>query len=724
MKKQISILLCLLLGTLASCSTSDNNSKNKNEIIKDGLRFELDLIDDCYVVYGDKDDLIEVEVPASINKKPVKKIGDNAFYENKYLKRVNLPDTIESIGSYAFYSCSQLEQINLNDNLLYVQNGAFQACNRLFKRYNNGIYIASENNPYQFLYKAEESNGNTFEIHEDTNVILPRSFEYLDIEYIDVPNKVKVINEYAFSCYSLQEVNLPDSLIEIGKLAFDDCHQLKSVVIPDSVEKIEENAFNLNSLESITLSNNLTICELGVRWFASDIPLQFNQYMNGYYIGSKDNPYMALARVTSSDTTEFTFAPEVKFVLNDAFNDCENLTSINLPDTLLGIGQKAFYGAKLNEIIIPDSVTKVGREAFGNCTNLTKVKWSKNTPIIEEYTFCDYSYLGDRPFCEFEIPEGVKVIEKGAISLKLSSVHIPSTVVYIGYYQSFSGRYVESITVDKNNKVYDSRKDCNAIIETAEDRLIYTCKNTVLVNGIKIIGSYAFESSELTSITLPNSVIYIETYAFSDCENLTNITLSDNIKHIESGAFTWCENLVYNEYLGGKYLGSEKRPYLMLCGVVDKTIDEITIHPQTVLIDDGVFMDCVNLLKVEVPEGVLYIGCGAFSGCTNLKELTLPSTLLEIDGNAFENCSSLEQLIIPEGTKIYGEYVFWGCNSLKALYLPASVTSIYKIGFPNSDVFVIYSGAKRGEIDYGSYVTVYYKGEWKIVDGVYTPINK
>ena len=200
---------------------------------------------------------------------------------------------------------------------------------------------------------------------------------------------------------------------------------------------------------------------------------------------------------------------------NKLVGGCKNTV---IPNSVTSIGEGAFYGCGLTAIIIPNSVTSIGGGAFGGCSGLTSIS----------------------------IPNSVTSIDREAFGgcSGLTSIAIPNSVTSIGYdvFNGCSG--LESIEVESNNEVYDSRENCNAIIMTAENKLVVGCKNTIIPSSVTTIGDAAFHwCSGLTAITIPEGVTTIEGGAFSWCTGLTSVSLPNSVTSIGNCAFQGCAGL-------------------------------------------------------------------------------------------------------------------------------------------------------------------------------------
>lgn len=181
--------------------------------------------------------------------------------------------------------------------------------------------------------------------------------------------------------------------------------------------------------------------------------------------------------------------------------------------------------------------------------------------------------------------------------------------------------YVTSISVDSNNKVYDSRNSCNAIIETATNELVLGCANTVIPSTVTSIGDGAFYGcSNIVTIDIPESVNKIGSYAFSGCTNLISINIPEGVNWMGSGAFNGCSKL-----------------------------ESINIPTGLGAISDILFAGCTSLLSINIPDGVSAIYDEAFFGCTGLTSITIPNSVTKICRRAFYGCNHLTNIDLGTG---------------------------------------------------------------------------
>ncbi|MBO4813809.1 MAG: leucine-rich repeat protein [Muribaculaceae bacterium] len=364
-----------------------------------------------------------------------------------------------------------------------------------------------------------------------TNADIPSTVSHDGTDYA-----VTAIGNNAFvNCRDLISATIPNSIITIGDCAFGWSTSLTSVTIGNSVKSIGSNAFyDCRSLISVTIPGSTV--EIGGEIFGRCSGLE--------------------SMVVESENPKYDSRDNCNAIIETATNTliagCKN-TSI--PNTVTAIGSYAFYCCSdLTNITIPNSVISIGGGAFSG------TQWYLNQPNGLVYAgLVVYAYKGVMPDgTSITLKDDTKGVAEGCFHghWGLISITIPSSVLVIGDGAFTNCKGLESVVVEIGNNTYDSRDNCNAIIETATNTLIAGCKNTSIPNSITSIGERAFYNcSGLEKVSIPKSVIKIGEQAFYYCTGLTRIDSYPNPSDVTLGAVVFdgvptstCELHVLSQY--------------------------------------------------------------------------------------------------------------------------------------------------------------------------------
>lgn len=371
-----------------------------------------------------------------------------------------------------------------------------------------------------------------------------------------------------------------------------------------------------------------------------------------------------------------------------AFNFCENLTNVTIPDSVKTIGEDAFYRTglvsvtipngvtsievsafsyceSLTSVTIPDSVTSISNNAFYSCTNLTQISLPDSITSIGGAAFSDTGYYNDSSNWEdgvlyidnhliwannditgsYTIKDGTKCIAAQAFWCceNLEGVTIPDSVTSIGYSAFDYCESITSITIPASvTSIGSAFGNCKSLSSFTVDKnnpcysgdeygVLYNKDKTTLVR-------YPMGNTR-THFSIPDSVTVIDTSSFSRCSNLTNVTIPDSVSEIKLCAFQFCTG-----------------------------ITEIIIPDGITEIERDTFYFCFALTDVTIPDSVISIGSEAFYNCKNLVNIAIPDSVTSIDYGAFGLCERLTSIIIPDSVTSIVYETFYGSNNLADVY--------------------------------------------------------
>ena len=367
---------------------------------------------------------------------------------------------------------------------------------------------------------------------------------------------------------SIVSVQIPDSLIDIGRNAFRGCKKLadaqglvvvggilagydgnnQNVQIPQGVTSIEDGVFEGNwNLETVTIPEGVT------------------------YIGAE-----AFAKCYNLKSVEIP--KSVSYIGDGAFNNCDALQEVVIPEGVTAIGKEMFCGCgHLKNVVIPNSLTSIGTRAFKNCGTLREVV------IPEGVTDIGFdAFYGCERLKNVIIPGSVSRIGDFAFSkcLTLKSITIPGSVTALGHYVCAGCGHLKNVTIGNGvSTISESAfRDCGSLTAIT------------IPDSVTVIGNSAFGKCEsLAAVQLGSSVRLIDKHAFRQCLKLTEITVTDSVTTIEDSAFGRCESLT-----------------------------TVKLGKKVAFIGKNAFRACKNLHAITIPERITVIGEEAFRDCPDL----------------------------------------------------------------------------------------------------------
>ena len=568
-----------------------------------------------------------VIIPDTLGGYPVTKIGDQAFISNKNITFVEVPDGVTGIYWQAFAYCSNLTTVVLPQSLTTIGSDVFTYCSALSS--------------------------------------------------ITLPAELESIGEYAFQdCHALTEMIIPEGVTQIPEGAFWCCYALKEVTLPVSVTYIDYRAFSSCDITDVYYGGTK------LQWQAVGGSGKDALTEHIRYLGVSNDPEIVKSLSFQLYDGEITITGSDESLYGD----------VVIPATIEGypvtaIDNMAFSERSITSVVLPDSITTIGWDAFAECPILESATLGSGATQLEAGIFYNCYRLKT-----VVLPEGLTRIPGSTFSgcESLTEITVPNSVTAIGN-EAFRG--------------------CSALTQL------------LLPEFVTTIGMESFHGcTGLTQLTLPDSVTSVDEYAFRDCRNLQTLSIGKGLANLGTGAFYGCdglksitvapENASFASDAQGALMNKACTKLLL---IPQSNVADFVI-PQTITeIGYGVFADCwqleeiaipqsvtsidsyafanTNLTSLHLPEGITSIGNSAFYDCDKLTEITVPGSADMIPAGAFQDCSNLERVTLGEGIRTICYAAFAECDKLTAIAIPSTVTTIESDAFDSCDsLFYVYYG--------------------------------
>lgn len=638
--------------------------------------------------------------------------------------------TVTSISGRSFNGCD-LTSVTIPNTIESVGRDVFTSNNLQYKEYGGAKYIGNAENPYLCLFGITSFYTTTYEIHNDCRIIADAFYDcrvvynkYDNASYLGntenpylwlmqggspctINSNCKFINERAFyNNNNIESIIIPESVISIGKSAFEYCSKLKSVNIPNSVTSIGSSAFDgCNILDTLTY-NTEAIGSL-FRGRTSLRVLNIGDYVTNI----ADNAFNGCINLTS-----VTIPNDVTSIGANAFAGCIGLKSLTMGNSVENIGNNAFRGCKeLTTIIIPESVISVEEGAFSECDKLDYNVYDNGCYIgNEENPYMILFKAKKQDISSCNINSKCKIIGGGAFNgcYNLESITIPESVISIGC-NAFKGctklekavfASVSNICqMNFGNSFANPLSNAHHLYINGEE-----VTDLVIPGTNSVIGNYSFYGcNNIKSVSIPNSVAEIGISAFDGCNKLKYLTIPKSISILRDDAFYNCDSLLAlttesdADFSNTALFFNNKD---LRYRVIDKTSVEVSGPSSVTSISQyernyglKTIYQVTNpqiTIPVTVTAGntfnVVSIGNSAFENIGNLKSITIPEFITTIGELAFADCNNIEMLEFNTDSI---ETHFAGKSMLKSVHIGEAVTNISTSSFSNCNQLTIVTSA-------------------------------
>ena len=572
----------------------------------EGFEYSADSYNKTVTIKGYSGDAQVLEIPDTIGGMKVTAIADYAFRDNKSLKSIDL-GSVAYLGYYIFSGCTSLTDITIPNTVRNCNYSSY--CGPLAESSIETVIFEEgfENIPAYICSGAKNLK----------SVTIPEKPDNLEGYRI---------GDYAFANSGLEEITIPDTILDLGSGVFSNCMALKKVNFSTDLKTIGNSCFaGCTALTEFTVPNGVTSLGSGV--------FSGCKYLDRVTIGTK-----------------------VQTIGNNCFSDCIRLKTVNMGKNVKELGSSAFSGCISLSSLDFANIQRIGSYALDGCTKITSIKLGSKAESVGDYAFSNLENLTD--------------IDLGGVTylgyyifndcVSLTDITIPSTVTRCNY-SSYCGPLAES-SIE------------TVIFEDGFENIpAYICSGAKNLKSVTIpekpdnlegykIGDYAFANSGLEEITIPDTVLDLGSGVFSNCTALKKVNFSTDLKTIGNSCFAGCTALTeFTVPNGVTSLGSGA-----FSGC--KYLNKITTGTKVQTIGNNCFSDCIRLKTVNMGKNVKELGSDAFSGCISLSSLDF-ANIETIGSDVLYGCTKITSIKLGENAKNIGDYAFAGLENLMSIDL-------------------------------------------------------
>ena len=618
-----------------------------------------------------------------------KTICNNALSGFNKVTEIILPDGLERIESSAFENCSSLKSLVIPESVTFYSSNILNGCTSLTELTIPESLPAPENESQTPLFN------------------LPIDKENSSLKKVTV-TRATVLYDYAFrGLEKLEEVILPEGLIEIGRESFENCTSLKSIKMPTTLEKVGYYAFNGASLEKVIV--------VPEKWASVEVEGAYTGLPRALYIESENG---------IKPLTELTLPEGVIKIGAFAFTNCKDLKSVKIPDSVTQIGEGAFQNcSSLQSITIGNGVESIGSFAFYECSVIESFSAPASLKSIGNYAFERCTSLK-----EVSLNEGLTEIGENVFSHchLIREIVFPDSVQSIGLLTDMPN--LLKVTLGKNlsslpqNRLFDN---CQKICEVY-DRSSSGLGNTIHNYYFSLPLNYYTDNEGASRLSNVDGYIFLDgsdgegylmayvgndenlilpsdfcgkdytvwMYALARLDAVKSIRFSAGVKEIKNRAIAFSPNIteltvdVNNPVFiskGNCVIKKDRKTVYLGC----KT-STIPTSPDVVeMLYADAFYGCLGLTSITVPSNITStVTYGVFEMCTNLTYAYVDSN--RVSQTMFKDCTSLKEVRLSEKVEEISHTAFYGCTSLEKINLPSSLVQIDNNAFTYCDKLLKY----------------------------------